>query len=89
MNRTARAAGPLPAGWSWGLGLGSGVQGPPAQAMGGAGEMTCPLTLWGLHLPVDPTPAGQGPWGPSGPGAVTLTVAFRWALPDDRAGQQG
>ncbi|XP_024848947.1 endosomal/lysosomal proton channel TMEM175 isoform X10 [Bos taurus] len=37
--------------------------------------MTCPLTMWGLHLPVAPTPAGQGP------GAVTLTVAFSGRSP--------
>ena len=31
--------------------------------------------MWGLHLPVAPTPAGQGP------GAVTLTVAFSGRSP--------
>lgn len=58
-------------------GAGGWAQGPgsPAQATGGAGEMTCPLTTWGLHLPVAPTPAGQGP------GVVTLTVAFSGRSP--------
>ena len=58
-------------------GAGGWAQGPgsPAQATGGAGEMTCPLTTWGLHLPVAPTPAGQGP------GVVTLTVAFSGLSP--------
>lgn len=63
--------------------LGAGVmsRAPQLRPQVGAGEMMCPLTMWGLHLPVDPTPAGQGPWGPLGPGEVTLTMAFSGRFP--------